>query len=100
MAGAFDLAQELLNRCQGLESWVRANEVASILWMKGEQTQALQVWKVQPANAVISLNRGMARLFLGDKAAAKADLQHAAQSFPETSSWKHLAQLYLSLCGM
>ncbi|QVL33046.1 hypothetical protein KIH39_03770 [Telmatocola sphagniphila] len=100
LAGAFDLAQELLNRCQGLETWVRGNEAASTLWMRGEHAEALRVWKIQPSNPVICLNRGMAKIFLGERESARKDLQEAVAGLPAQSGWKHLAQLYLSLCEM
>ena len=100
LAGAFDLAQELLNRCSGIEAWVRGNEVAATLWMRGQHAEALKVWKIQPGNAIVLLNRGMAELFLNQRDAARKDLQSAIAALPENSGWIHLAQLYLSLCDM
>ncbi len=100
LAGAFDLAQELLNRCSGIEAWVRGNEVAATLWMRGNHQEALKIWKIQPTNAIVLLNRGMAQLFLNQRESARKDLQAAVLCLPENSGWIHLAQLYLSLCDM
>ena len=42
-------------------------------------------------------NRGMARLFMGQTAAARPLLQKAIDAIPEASGWNALARLYLAL---
>jgi hypothetical protein len=45
----------------------------------------------------VLFNRGMAALFLGESADARAALSRAVALLPESSAWHHLARLYLTL---
>ena len=47
----------------------------------------------------VLFNRGMAALFTGQPADARADLRRAVEQIPESSGWHHLGRLYLALAG-
>lgn len=103
-AGDFDGAQEILN---GLKTsvpaeWqvIVANEEAALLWHRGEFAAAAAIWSKMPDSPPVRFNRGMASLFLGRSAEAKAELAAAVAALPEASAWHHLASLYLSLAEM
>lgn len=103
-AGDFDRAAEALSglkKAVGPE-WqaVVANEEAALLWHRGEHAKAAELWAVLPDSVPVRFNRGMAALFLGRPAEARAQLQAAVAGLPEASAWHHLASLYLALAEM
>ena len=62
--------------------------------------KALEMWQKQEATTAVLFNRGMASLFLNRPADARAALNQAIGKLPESSSWHHLARLYLTLAEM
>jgi len=77
---------------------VLLNERAALLWAKGEHTAAQALWQSDTTGSLpIRFNRGMAALFLNDRATAHAELTEALKHIPEASAWHHLARLYLTL---
>jgi hypothetical protein len=100
LARRFDEAADLLARAADLSGpWqpVRANEEAALLWHRGEAEAGLARWQAQEPAVPVLFNRGMAALFLGGPAEARAPLAQAAERLPETSAWHHLAGLYRAL---
>jgi len=75
----------------------RANEEAALAWHRGQAEAASKMWQAQEASIPVLFNRGMAALVLEQTAAAQEALQQAVARLPETSSWHHLARLYLTL---
>ncbi|MCS6851578.1 MAG: hypothetical protein NZ700_10480 [Gemmataceae bacterium] len=77
-----------------------ANEQAALRWHRGERKAALASWRAQPDSAPVLFNRGMAELFVGRKAAARAALGRAVELVPDTDPWHHLGRLYLTLASL
>jgi hypothetical protein len=77
-----------------------ANEEAALKWSRGEEEEAIQLWKAQPATAPVQFNLGMASLFRDQSAGARRALSDAANAIPEGSGWHHLAKLYSALAEM
>jgi hypothetical protein len=76
------------------------NEKAALAWHAGDAERARQLWgELAPTGAVL-FNRGMADLFVGQGAAARAALAAAVERMPEQGAWQHLARLYLTLASM
>ena len=100
LARHYDGAAELL-RAEAPAEWqaARANEQAALAWHRGEHEEALRSWQAQAPSVPVLFNCGMASLFLGRPAEARAALGRAAAGLPETSAWHHLAQLYLALAN-
>ena len=73
------------------------NERAALAWHRGEEDEARALWLAQPASVPVLFNRGMAALFLGLPGEAGPVLQEVVARIPASSSWHHLAQLYLTL---
>jgi hypothetical protein len=98
LARQFEPAGKLLRQVTANE-WqaLRANEEASLAWHRGQTEDAFQMWQAQEPSIPVLFNRGMAALFLGQTEAAHDALAQAAAGLPETSSWHHLARLYLTL---
>jgi hypothetical protein len=98
VARQFDQASSLLRQVTGAE-WkaLRANEEAALAWHRGQGEEALKMWQAQEPSVPVLFNRGMAALFLGEAKAAHEALSQAAAGLPETSSWHHLARLYVTL---
>ncbi len=63
----------------------------------GGADEAIQLWKAQPASTPVHFNCGMAALFSGRPAEARAPLGQAVSQLPEDSAWHHLGRLYLAL---
>jgi hypothetical protein len=101
LAKQFDSADELLRtRKPDVPSEWRAgwaNEMAALAWQRGRCEEAYTQWQTQSKTVPVLFNRGMAALFLGDQADARAALVDVVRQLPETSAWYHLAQLYLTL---
>jgi hypothetical protein len=77
------------------------NEEAALAWHSGQLEEAASLWmKGDAEHAPTLFNRGMAALFLERPADAIAPLRQAVARLPETSSWHHLARLYLTLAEM
>jgi len=74
-----------------------ANEKAALAWHRGQGAEALALWQAQQPSAPVLFNRGMALLFLGKPAEARAPLTQAVAQLPEAGAWHHLARLYLTL---
>jgi hypothetical protein len=79
------------------DAW--ANEEAALLWHRGREEAAARRWQALPESVPVLFNRGMAALFLGRPADARADLRKAVERLPESSGWHHLGRLYLALAG-
>ncbi|HEY1379543.1 MAG TPA: hypothetical protein VGF55_22255 [Gemmataceae bacterium] len=78
-------------------SW--ANEEAALLWHRGRKDEAARRLQELPESVPVLFNRGMAALFTGRPADARADLRRAVERLPESSGWHHLGRLYLALAG-
>jgi hypothetical protein len=91
---------DLADRVPSAWQPVLANEQAALLWQRGQFAEALAAWERQADSAVVSFNRGMANLFLGNIAAAQANLRQAVALLPDNSAWHHLASLYAALAAM
>jgi hypothetical protein len=76
-----------------------ANETAAVLWHRGTKAEAAKRWQAMPESVPVLFNRGMAALFTGRPADARADLRRAIEQLPESSGWHHLGRLYLALAG-
>ncbi len=76
-----------------------ANEKAALAWHSGRADEALRQWQNQEPIVPVLFNRGMAALFLGQSAEAKAPLAEAVAQLPETGAWHHLGRLYLALAA-
>jgi hypothetical protein len=103
LARQFDAAGRLLAGLKGVPpAWqgVLANEEAALAWHRGEAEAAVASWRAQAESVPVLFNRGMAALFLGEPAAARASLAKAAAQLPEDGAWHHLARLYLALAEM
>ena len=101
LVGDFDTAEKLLPAKQDREasaaSELDANERAALLWHRGRCDEALAAWSAMPETPAVLFNRGMALLFLGRTADAKAALAKAVAALPESSGWNALARLYLAV---
>jgi tetratricopeptide (TPR) repeat protein len=101
LIGDFETAEKLLPAKQDREasaaSELEANEKAALLWHRGECEAALAAWNGMADSPTVLFNRGMALLFLGRTADAKAALAKAVAALPETSGWNALARLYLAV---
>lgn len=100
LMGDFATAKSLLERIPESDAnlgLIRANELAATLWMSGHRELAILSWEKLPASPMVDFNLGMAYLFTGRKACAVERLTRAVHTFSDTSGWKQLAQLYLSL---
>ena len=101
LAGEFERAAEFVRQhedevpAEWQAAW--ANETAALAWHRGDAEAALKLWSEQPDSVPVLFNRGMACLFLGRHAEAKAHLSQAIAQLPESSSWHHLGALYLAL---
>jgi hypothetical protein len=98
LARQFDQAGEMLSKVTAQE-WqaLRTNEEAALAWHRGQTEDAFKMWQAQEPSLPVLFNRGMAALFLGQTDTAHDALGQAATGLPETSSWHHLARLYLTL---
>ena len=90
--GDFDTAANLLDGVSGAD-----NDRAALQWARGECAAALAAWDALPATPAVLFNRGMARLFMGLIAEARAALQTAVDALPDSSGWHALARLYLAV---
>ena len=101
LLGEMDWAASLLTdakpRCTDELQPRWENESAALSWHRGEADLALAAWERLESTPAIALNRGMARLFLGEARKANADLQLAIDQLPESSGWAELARLYLAV---
>ena len=95
----FDRAAELFDGFEAKDAVV-ANELAALLWQRGEYAKADAAWAQLADSVPVRFNRGMAALFLGRSAEAATHLRAAVSGLPETSAWHHLASLYLTLAEM
>jgi hypothetical protein len=94
-------AAETLAKTPAPGKWAAAwaNEAAALLWHRGQKAEALRLWQSLPESVPVLFNRGMAALFSGRPAEARADLRRAVEQIPESSGWHHLGRLYLALAG-
>jgi hypothetical protein len=104
LARQFDAAELHLNNeaAKVPQEWRAAfeNERAALAWHRGQTTEAAALWAAQPESVPVLFNRGMASLFLGKSAEARASLTRAVAQLPEDNAWHHLARLYLALAEM
>ena len=101
LAKQFDVADELVRAHdasvppQWQAAW--ANEKAALAWQRGQFDEARALWQALPASVPVLFNRGMAALFCGRPAEARAALTDAVAQLPETGAWHHLGRLYLTM---
>ena len=99
--GETDWAAELLadaeSLCTGELRAVWENERAALLWHTGRCADAFGMWSAMSETPAVLFNRGMAALFLGKPADARASLRKAVEQLPEENGWNALARLYLAL---
>lgn len=104
LARQYDRAAELLreHRANVPEAWQAAcaNEEAALAWHQGRFEEAEASWQAQPESAPVWFNRGVAALFAGRAAEARAALNRAVALLPEADAWHHLGRLYLALAEM
>ena len=104
LARQFDQAEALLERRRGQvpAEWAAAwaNEEAALAWHRGRAEEAAALWRGQADSVPVLFNRGMAALFLGRPAEARAALRQATAQLPEDGGWHHLGRLYLALAEM
>jgi hypothetical protein len=103
LARQFDAASALLRDLTNVPAaWqgARANEEAALAWHRGNAAEAAASWRAQAESVPVLFNRGVAALFLGESAEARAALGRAAAQLPEDGAWHHLARLYLALAEM
>ena len=100
-AGELDWAAELLADaealCTGDDRGRWENERAALAWHRGDAAEALARWEAMTDSPAVRFNRGMALLFLGRSAEARAALTAAIELLPEGSGWRDLAELYRTL---
>jgi tetratricopeptide (TPR) repeat protein len=100
-AGDFDRAGAILAEVEGActgdlrAAW--ENERAALLWQTGRHDEAVAAWDAAADTPAVRFNRGMARLFLGRSADARAELTKAVAALPEAGGWHALARLYLAV---
>ena len=72
-------AAEALSKTPVPAEWADAwaNEEAALLWQRGHKEEAARRWQTLPESVPVLFNRGMAALFLGRPADARADLRKA-----------------------
>src|SRR5262245_51544831 len=100
LARQWEAAEALLKTrvaAEWADAW--ANEEAALLWHRCRKEEAARRWQALPESVPVLFNRGMAALFLGRPADARADLRQAIERLPESSGWHHLGRLYLALAG-
>lgn len=103
LARQWDAAEALIESHAGrvpaaiAAAW--ANEEAALLWHRGRKDEAASHWQSLPESVPVLFNRGMAALFTGKPAEARADLRRAVERLPESDGWHHLGRLYLALAG-
>lgn len=99
-AGELDWAAELLADaeplCTAADRARWENERAALAWHRGEAADALARWAGMADAPAVRFNRGMALLFTGRCAEAKAALAAAVEALPE-GGWRDLAELYRTL---
>jgi tetratricopeptide (TPR) repeat protein len=100
-AGELDWAGELLADaeavCTGDDCDRLGNERAALAWQRGDAADALARWEALSDSPAVRFNRGMALLFLGRSAEARAALTAAIDVLPDGSGWRDLAELYRTL---
>ncbi len=100
LAKNYDFAVELIETCPDVpEEWQDAwkNERAALDWHRGEEEAARRQWLALAPSAPVLFNRGMSALFLDQVDDAREPLFEAVAQLPESSSWHHLARLYLTM---
>ncbi|MBM4072550.1 MAG: hypothetical protein FJ271_27010 [Planctomycetes bacterium] len=102
LARQFESAGDLLKTVKVPAPWrgAWANEAAAIDWHQGKHGDALAAWNKQEASVPVLFNRGMSSLFLGKKKQAEDAFLQANSRLPESSSWYHLGQLYLTFARL
>ncbi len=100
LARDFDRAESLIHsNADAPADWLPAweNERAALAWHRGQAKEALTSWQAQKETVPVLFNRGMACLFLNQRAEARAFLHQAVTHLSEDGAWHHLARLYLAL---
>lgn len=103
VAGDFASARQLLDnvREKAPADWagLLLNEEAALAWHSGDIDRAQMLWDNHPEkdNAALLFNRGIARLFKDKRDDAAPLFESAAHALPQSSSWHHLARLYLTV---
>jgi hypothetical protein len=104
LARQFDAADTLMRKHEAKvpAAWrgAWANEHAALTWHRGQADEAAAAWQSQPDSTPVLFNRGMAALFSGRRADARAALAAAVAQLPDDGAWHHLGSLYLALAEM
>jgi hypothetical protein len=67
-----------------------ANEKPALAWQRGQFEEARAQWQAMTPTVPVLFNRGMAALFCGRPAEARAALTEAVAQLPDTGAWHHL----------
>jgi tetratricopeptide (TPR) repeat protein len=103
LAREFERAVKLLQEESEVPAEWRAaweNERAAVAWHQGQTKEALTSWQAQKESIPVLFNRGMACLFLNQRADARPALQKTVAHLPDDDAWHHLGRLYLALAEM
>ncbi|MGL6096262.1 MAG: tetratricopeptide repeat protein [Fimbriiglobus sp.] len=92
-AGALDGLAAAETDFAGADRTAWQNQYAAVLWLAGRHADAVTVWETLAGHPAATFNLGMARLFLGNAAAAVPALKQAAADLDAASGWSHLANL-------
>lgn len=100
-ARQFDAAEQFLaDKCSALPAGCAddlVNERAALAWHRGNRDEAAKLWGGLPETAASLFNRGLAELTAGRAQEAQPLFRAAIAKLSDSSSWYHLAQLYLAL---
>lgn len=103
LAREFDRAEALILKNSKVEEALEPawnNERAALDWHRGRTKEALASWKSQEETVPVLFNRGIASLFMNQRANARAFLHQAVTHLSEDGAWHHLARLYLAMAEM
>ncbi len=93
-AGQFAEASARLDRVTVLD-WADSvtNERAALAWQQGDCAAAKKLWESCAALPGILYNRALARCAAGQLDTARELFNRAAEAWPDTSPWHHLARV-------
>lgn len=95
--GDFERAEQILSTAKSEPKAAHDNELAALLWHRGQCEKALSAWSAMADSPTVHFNRGMALLFTGRTVEARTQLSAAIAGLPEASGWNALARLYLAV---
>lgn len=99
LQGRFEEAQAILEPMQYSVSEeykaLVANELGALAWMQGDRGLARMHWQqCAGCGTACDFNMGLVAASEGKLSDARTHFENAANSWPETSAWHHLAMLY------